>query len=70
MATLSSENGEDSVFVMRDDFSVERRVITIGGFSGMYIEAKTGVAPGENLVVNPPSGLSDGAFVRPVGFMP
>jgi len=71
MSTLSAETGEDFVFIMRDDFSVERRVITTGGYSGMYIEAMTGVLPGERVVVNPPGSLADGAFVRPIsGFMP
>jgi len=67
MATLSSEDGENYVFVMRDDFSLERKVITLGGYSGMYIEAKTGISSGEKVVVNPSPSLKDGVVVRPVG---
>jgi len=67
MATLSSEDGEDYVFIMGDDFSIERKVITLGGYSGMYIEAKTGLSPNEKVVVNPPPALKDGTIVRPVG---
>ncbi|MDR1440543.1 MAG: efflux RND transporter periplasmic adaptor subunit [Clostridiales bacterium] len=65
MATMSGDGGEYFVFVARDDYSVEKRPVQLGEYSGIHVEAR-GVADGENVVISPSDRIAEGAFVRPV----
>ncbi|MDR0570099.1 MAG: efflux RND transporter periplasmic adaptor subunit [Clostridiales Family XIII bacterium] len=65
MATVSASDGNNYVYVMREDFSVEKRAVDLGEYSGIYVEALN-VAAGEKLVLSPPAQLEEGSFVRPV----
>ncbi|MDR0571105.1 MAG: efflux RND transporter periplasmic adaptor subunit [Clostridiales Family XIII bacterium] len=64
MAAMSGADGKNYVFVMRDDYSVEKREAKLGEYSGIYVEAAN-VAAGERIVLSPPSTLAEGSFVRP-----
>jgi len=65
MSAISENDGNNYVYIMREDFTVEKRLITLGEYTGVYIEAE-GVAVGEKIIVNPSAQLYDGAGVRPI----
>jgi multidrug efflux pump subunit AcrA (membrane-fusion protein) len=46
---------------------VSRRPVTLGAERLDQVEVKSGVLPGESLVVNPPAGLVDRGLVRVKG---
>jgi len=59
---LVSRNGKQSVFVVNDDKTVERPVMT-GEKIGDSIEVREGLKPGELVVINPPKKLKNGSSV-------
>ena len=63
-AALVLKNGSASVFLVRNGRAIERQVATDGKMGGMLI-IKSGVKPGDTVVVDPPAGLKDGARVKP-----
>lgn len=65
MSTLSDSNGENYVFIMKDDFTVEKRVVGLLAYSGMYV-AVTNVKSGEQIIQSPPQQITEGIFVKPV----
>ena len=46
---------------------MSRRPVTLGAERIDQIEVKSGVVPGEALIVNPPAGLADRMLVRVKG---
>jgi len=63
-AAIRVENGQDVVFVMRADGTVERRAIRTAGEDGTQIEVVTGLNRGEQVVAPVPANLQDGSKVR------
>jgi len=61
-AALQNRDGRDVVWVVRDG-RVERRAVTIAQTSGDESTIAAGLSGGEKVVVNPPSGLADGAKI-------
>jgi len=61
-AAVRMEEGQNFVFVVRDD-AVERRAVRIGGADGDRLEVVAGLQSGERVVVSPPADLRDGALV-------
>ena len=66
MATRSAGGGQNYLLVVGDDNILERRDITLGEFSDMYIEA-IGVNGSDRIVTNPTAALHPGMQVRPLG---
>ncbi|MBI3492830.1 MAG: efflux RND transporter periplasmic adaptor subunit [Acidobacteria bacterium] len=64
--TVIEQNGQQIVWVVSGG-SVKRRVVTLGPERLDQVEVKSGVAPGETLILNPPGGLTDRAVVRVKG---
>ena len=62
-SAVRREAGRDVVFVVEGD-RVERRAVALGAASGGRIEVRSGLAPGERVVVDPPPELADGTPVR------
>jgi RND family efflux transporter MFP subunit len=60
---LRSQDGQDVVFVVEDG-RAERRAVTVGGTQGGDALISAGVAAGEQVIVQPPAGLADGAVVN------
>jgi multidrug efflux pump subunit AcrA (membrane-fusion protein) len=68
MSTLRENDGHNYIFIMRDDFSVEKRQIELGEYSGIYVQA-TNVAEDEITILNPSAQLQEeDIFVNPVHF--
>jgi RND family efflux transporter MFP subunit len=64
--TVAEQGGQQIVWVANGG-AVKRRVVTLGPERIDQVEVKSGVAPGETLILNPPAGLTDGAVVRVKG---
>jgi hypothetical protein len=62
-AALRAENGQNIVFVVRADGTVERRAIRTGGEDGAQVEVTTGLSRGEQVVAPVAATLKDGAKV-------
>ena len=58
--SVRSVDGHDVVFVLRDR-RVERRAVTIAGNHDGDVLLNAGLSAGEQVVVDPPAGLADGA---------
>jgi HlyD family secretion protein len=63
---VAEQNGLSFVWVVTDG-SATRRPVTLGAERLDQIEVRSGVVPGEALIVNPPAGLTDRMLVRVKG---
>ncbi|HEY7290723.1 MAG TPA: efflux RND transporter periplasmic adaptor subunit [Vicinamibacterales bacterium] len=64
--TVLSDGVQSTVWVLNGT-TVSRRPVTLGAERLDQVEVKSGVLPGESLVVNPPAGLVDRGLVRVKG---
>jgi RND family efflux transporter MFP subunit len=62
LAAVRQEDGEDVVYVARDG-RAERRPVALGGTQGDARRVTDGVAPGEQVIVEAPEALRDGAAI-------
>jgi hypothetical protein len=58
------------VFAVDSTRHARMRAIAAGARRGDFVEALSGVQPGEMVIVNPSSSLTDGAEVRVAGERP
>jgi len=65
MSTLSESGGDNFVYIMNDEFIIEKRMVDLLTYSGLYVEV-TNVKAGEKIVQSPPQQLADGMLVRPI----
>jgi multidrug efflux pump subunit AcrA (membrane-fusion protein) len=63
---IAEQNGQSFVWVVSAG-SAARRPVTLGAERLDQIEVRSGVAPGEALILNPPAGLTDRMLVRVKG---
>jgi hypothetical protein len=63
---ISQQGGASVVWVVSNGLSA-RRVVTLGAERIDQVEIKSGVVPGEVVVLNPPAGLTDRGIVRVKG---
>ena len=63
---VAEQHGQSFVWVVADG-SATRRPVPLGAERIDQIEVKSGVVPGEALIVNPPAGLTDRMLVRVKG---
>ena len=63
---VAEQNGQSFVWVVTDG-SATRRPVTLGAERIDQIEVRSGVVPGDALIVNPPAGLTDRMLVRVKG---
>lgn len=61
---------EDWAVYVVEDGRARLRAVEPGRSSGLVSQITTGLAPGENVIIHPGSGLSDGARVRIDGSLP
>ncbi len=62
--TAMADNGKTSVFVAKDDGTIEMRSVRTGADDGMYIEVLSGLSAGEVVVTSGMEGLTDGAHAE------
>lgn len=62
----ASRDGRRVVFVLRQGRAVQT-AIDAGASANGLTEVRTGLAPGDRVVLNPPDALRDGARVKPAG---
>jgi len=63
---ITQQGGNSIAWVVSNGTSV-RRAVTVGAERIDQVEIKSGVGPGEVVVLNPPPGLTDGGIVRVKG---
>ncbi len=63
-ASLVMKKGGAYVFLVRKNRAIEMLVATDGKMGGMLI-VKSGVKPGDTVIVDPPEGLKNGSRVKP-----
>jgi len=63
---IAEQNGQPFVWVVTAG-SATRRPVTLGAERLDQIEVRSGVVPGEALILNPPAGLTDRMLVRVKG---
>ena len=63
---VTDQNGQPAAWVVLNG-SAARRVLALGADRLDQVEVKSGVAPGEAVILNPPAGLTDHARVRVKG---
>lgn len=63
-AAITERDGAQVAFVVRDDDTVERRTLKVGGKLGDDVHVTEGLAAGDTLVLDPPAELADGAKVK------
>jgi len=63
---ITQQGGASVVWVVSSGLSV-RRVVALGAVRIDQVEIKSGVVPGEVVVLNPPAGLTDRGIVRVKG---
>jgi HlyD family secretion protein len=64
--SVAEQGGQQIVWVVTAG-AATRRVVTLGPERLDQVEVRSGVAPGETLILNPPPGLTDRAVVRVKG---
>jgi multidrug efflux pump subunit AcrA (membrane-fusion protein) len=64
MSTLSDPEGGHFVYIMAEDFTVVRRNIVLGEYSGLYVQAG-GISETERIILNPSQQIREGMLVRP-----
>lgn len=65
-AAIQKPGGAPEVFVIHEG-RAQRRAVTLGGEEGQYVEVRSGVSPGEQVVVKGAEDLKDGDRVRLAG---
>ena len=65
LSVLRDRGGEEIVYVVKDDFTLERRLVQTGAYADLYVEA-FGVEAGETIVSNPTPRIQEGIAVRPI----
>ena len=63
---VATQNGQTAVFVVRESTAL-RRPVTLGRERIDQVEVKSGVLPGETVILGPPPALADGTLVRVKG---
>ena len=67
VSVTNESDGNNYVYIMRSDYSVEKRLIDLGEYSGIFVEAGN-VTEGERVILNPSAQIKDGVFVKPIVF--
>ena len=65
MSTVRETDGANYVYIMNDDYSVEKRLVELGEYAGVYVETSN-IKLGEKIILNPSSQISAEVFVKPV----
>jgi RND family efflux transporter MFP subunit len=60
---IQDQNGQPGVWVVNGT-TVARRAVTLGAERIDQVEVKSGLLPGDTVVLNPPAGLTDHGVVR------
>jgi HlyD family secretion protein len=65
LALIKDKDGTSIVYVMKEDYSVEKRKVRVGAFEDLYVEVE-GVTEGEKVIINPGTQIKDGDYVKPI----
>ncbi|NLK21016.1 MAG: efflux RND transporter periplasmic adaptor subunit [Epulopiscium sp.] len=65
LGVVDEKDGTKIAYIMKDDYTVERRVVKTGIYSDLYVEV-TGVNEGEKIITNYNPNIKEGAKVKPL----
>ncbi|MDL2248174.1 efflux RND transporter periplasmic adaptor subunit [Tyzzerella sp. OttesenSCG-928-J15] len=65
LSIMKDKDGNSYVFILKEDNTVEKRVIEQGLYADMYVEA-TGIEEGETVVSQPTADMVDGMAITPL----
>lgn len=65
LALIKDKDGTPIVYVMKEDYSVEKREVKVGTYADLYVEVE-GVIPGEKIIINPNTQVKEGGYVKPI----
>lgn len=65
LAIMKEKEGEEVVYVVKDDYIVEKRQVKVGAYADLYVEV-SGVNAGEKVITNPTPRIKEGVEVKPV----
>lgn len=65
LSLLKDKDGNNYIFIVKDDNSLEKRKITPLIYSDLYVEVSD-IKEGEKVVINPTAKLDEGTFVNPI----
>jgi hypothetical protein len=65
MSTVIEADGSNFIYIMRKDYSVEKRIVELGEYNGIFVEASN-VADGERVILSPSAQIKEGVFAKPV----
>lgn len=65
LAIVEEKEGSSIVYIMKEDYTVEKRKVETGIYSDLYVEVK-GVKEGEKVITNINANISEGIKVRPI----
>ncbi|WP_407352892.1 efflux RND transporter periplasmic adaptor subunit [Luteimonas sp. R10] len=63
-AAVVERDGDTVAFALAGDDRVERRVLRVAGGTGAQREVLSGLAPGDEVVLDPPADMADGDRIR------
>ena len=65
LATLKDKDGNTYVFVVKEDNTLEKRIVEIGLYADMLVEV-SGISDGEIIVSQPAIDMEDGLLISPL----
>ncbi len=65
MSVQTDEEGNDYVYLMAPEYKVEKRVVELGTYAGMYVSVM-GINEGEKVIVSPPPMLNEKSLVKEI----
>lgn len=65
LALVKDKDGTSVVFVVKEDYSAEKREVKVGTFEDLYVEVE-GVTEGEQIIINPGNQINDGDYIKPI----
>lgn len=65
MSYITEEEDKAFVYIVKDDYSLEKRSIVLKAYANLYVEVE-GVKEGEIIVSSPNDMMQEGMFVRPI----
>lgn len=65
LLAVFEENDENFVYIVKEDYTVEKRKIEVGAYSDLYVEVK-GVKEGEKVITNITAQVQEGIKVKPI----
>lgn len=65
LSVLKDKDGKEYVYIIKNDNSIEKRIVKTGTYSELFVEVSN-VKAGEKIISNPTNLIKEGIFVKPI----